>query len=237
MSRNILGPGNQNGVSFFNNMYIASTVAGHAIIGNTIYNANSAGINIGSISSAVAFSPTQDSYIIGNNLTNNCITVDATTKNFGTTVFKRGVGTNGPAFGMLITNHFDSDGLDNSLWTLTSSGVSLVGGLVVTDPLYRMKYADTTKSRYPLPTLSSSLAKNTNGNSLPINGTINITGASWTFGYLLPGATSPTQDSKSNCVQSFALECSAIQCFIDKYFTPSTPVTSPDSLPGTKTNY
>ena len=52
VSGNDLGPGNQNSVSFFNNLFVP-TAAGHVIHDNKMYESTGAGLNIGSISCAI----------------------------------------------------------------------------------------------------------------------------------------------------------------------------------------
>jgi hypothetical protein len=93
-------PRNQNGVSFFNNIY-PELVVNHVILNNEFSYSTSSGINIGSIScqvinaacpEIVGFWPTADSYVIGNKMWNN--------KNAG-------YGSNGANQGSFVSHNLD----------------------------------------------------------------------------------------------------------------------------------
>jgi hypothetical protein len=157
---NNLGPGNQNSVSFFNNLFVP-TAAGHVIHENLLYNSVGAGLNIGSISCAIGvsltaaqtggapaicstgYSPTQDCYAIGNTGWGNSL------QYIGTTSIRKGVSSNGPAIGIVLAHNLDSQGIDPGT-TLTK----LVGGMVIVDPMFRMYIAgkSNTHSNVPAPT-------------------------------------------------------------------------------------
>ena len=106
ITNNILGPGNQNGVSFFNNIY-PELVNDHIINSNKMFGNTGAGLNVGSISCTaitlpsakvfcpviVGFWPSTDSYIIGNSMWGNR---------------KGGQGSNGNALGFYYSHNYDT---------------------------------------------------------------------------------------------------------------------------------
>jgi len=126
-------PGNQNGVSFFNNVY-PQLVINHVILNNVVSLSTAAGQNLGSIScqvlseplcpTIVGFWPTADSYLIGNIQYNN--------KNSG-------YGSNGANQGSFVSHNLDykdaalpaawaGSGLANSIFKVVPSGVPGVPG-------------------------------------------------------------------------------------------------------------
>jgi len=113
-SNNVLGPHNQNGVSFFNNIY-PELVNDHLVLSNQIFGSTAAGLNVGSISCTditlptakvfcpivVGYWPTSDSYIIGNDIWGNK---------------KAGTASNGNAQGMYFSHNNDTQGFGAALF-------------------------------------------------------------------------------------------------------------------------
>ena len=101
VSNNVLGPNNQNGVSFFNNIY-PELVTDHVILNNYMFASTGAGINVGSVSCVqisascpvvVGFWPSVNSYIMGNSIWGNR---------------KSGIASNGAASGFYYSHNNDT---------------------------------------------------------------------------------------------------------------------------------
>ena len=101
VSNNVIGPNNQNSVSFFNNIY-PELVTDHVILNNLMFGSTGAGLNVGSVSCVqisascpvvVGFWPSVNSYIIGNSMWGNK---------------KAGIASNGAATGFYYTHNNDT---------------------------------------------------------------------------------------------------------------------------------
>jgi len=123
-------PRNQNSVSFYNNLF-AQLSSDHVVLTNRCYDNTAAGINVGSLNDdVVGFWPTIDTYIIGNTVYDNGQAVPKTQEKA-----KYGFNSNGPAYGIFISANSDNQGQGQALWKY------LAGGIVISDPVQRMKAA------------------------------------------------------------------------------------------------
>jgi parallel beta-helix repeat protein len=129
---NTVGPRNNVGLSFYNNVF-SSPCTNHFILGNHFTSNFGRGLNVGSLVTPSG-APSSNSFIVGNMLINNS-----------------GVGwtSNGPVLHMVMSGNDDRDGIADALFTNSANG-----GVLFVDPLRRERRVST--SSIGLPTASAS---------------------------------------------------------------------------------